>query len=367
MAVQDPRKGYQDNQSPEETEMECPVCFNVLCEPKIATCCGRSVCAACIDRIESGEKSCPQCSRKTKSVDDKRLKRSLDGIDIHCTHKEQGRECAGGHHSKQPTTIADDLLIGCQFQKICRESVQSHQCQCQLTKHRVSSGCPEHKLNTIECEYQYVGCAFRGSQLELDGHMSKAVCTHLSLLSKFVQNRLSQKDDEICAIKEELKVFQQDRKMKEKLAQQGGINLVELQQHTERSQQARQPGTEQVQQSKQHTMIPCWMLLLFLFLVAGGVNAYLYQAWHSECNCTQDVPFSDLCVRNIDIDRQVQQLDYRVALVKTILLAEMDELKLTISKTNQAVEGVGNGLNTVKEILLRTEKNTILKMKGSGE
>jgi hypothetical protein len=362
MAVQDPRKGYHNSRSPEETEMECPVCFNVLCEPKLAACCGRSVCAACIDQIESGEKSCLLCSQKTQSVDDKHLKRPLDGIDIHCTHKEQGCECAGVHHNKQPTTITDDLLTGCQFQKIRCEAVQSHQCQCQLAKHHVLSGCPEHD-STIECEYQYVGCAFQGSHLELDGHMSKAMGTHLSLLSKFVQSRLSQNDDEVCAIKEELKALQRDRKMKEKLAQQG---KVELQQLTERSQQVRQPGTEQIRQSKQHT-IPCWMLILFLFLVAGGVNAYLYQVWHSECNCSQDVPFNDLCVRKIDIDRQVQQLDYRVALVKTTLLAEMNELKLTISKTNQIVEGVGYDLNLIKEILLRTEQKKSLEMKESEE
>ena len=187
--------------------------------------------------------------------------------------------------------------------------------------------------------------------------------THLSLLSKFVQHYLSQKGDEICAIKEQLKVLQQDRKMKEKLAQQGKVKDVEQQQHTEQSQQVQQTDSEQNQQSKKHI----WMLILFFFLVAGGVHAYWYQAWHSEFSCSQDLhkeQLSDLCVRKIDIDRQVQQLDYRVALVKTILRAEMDELKLTVSKTNQVVEGIGNDLNTVKEILLRIQS---LEMKGSGE
>ena len=208
-----------------------------------------------------------------------------------------------------------------------------------------------------------MGCNFRGSRLELDVHMSKAMGTHLSLLSKFVQHHLSQKGDEICAIKEELKVLQQDRKMKEKLAEQGKVKGVEQQQHTEQSQPVQQPGSEQNQQSKKHM----WMLILFFFLVAGGVPAYWYQAWHSEFSCSQDLhkeQLSDLCVRKIDIDRQIQQLDYRVALVKTILQAEMDELKLTISKTNQVVEGIGNDLNTVKEILLRMQS---LEMKGSGE
>ena len=366
MAVQDPRKGYQDNRSPEETEIECPVCLNILCDPKLAACCGRSVCAACIDQIESGKKSCPLCSQKTKLVDDKHLKQPLDGISVRCTCKEQGCECTGGlreavknHCNQQSTT--DGLLTGYQFQKVRCEAVQSHQCQCQpMVHHILSSSCLERE---IECEYRYVGCDFQGSRLELDVHMSKAMGTHLYLLSKFVQHHLSQKGDEIYAIKEELKVLQQDRKMKEELAQQEKVKDVEQQQHTEQPQQVQQPASEQNQQSKKHI----WMLILFFFLVAGGVNAYWYQAWHSDFSCSQDLykeQLSDLCVRKIDIDRQVQQLDYRVALVKTILQAEMDELKLTISKTNQVVEGIGNDLNTVKEILLRMQS---LEMKGSGE
>ena len=265
------------------------------------------------------------------------------------------------HRNQQSTT--DGLLTGYQFQKVHCEAVQSHQCQCQPTVHHniSSSSCPQHEM---ECEYQYVGCDFQGSRLELDMHMSKAMGTHLSLLSKFVQHCLSQKGDEIYAMKEQLKVLQQDRKMKEKLTQQGKVKDVEQQQLTRQSQQVQQLGSKQNQQSKKHI----WMLILFFFLVAGGVvHAYWYQAWHSEFSCSQDLhkeQLSDLCVRKIDIDRQVQQLDYRVALVKTILQAEMDELKLTISKTNQVVEGIGNDLNTVKEILLRMQN---LEMKGSGK
>ena len=371
MAVRAPRKGYRDSfvhQSPKETEAECPVCFNVLCEPKLAACCGRSVCAACIDQIESGEKSCPMCSQQMKLVDNKRLKREST---VYCPHKKKGCEWTGelgevnNHHNKQPTT--DNLLTRCQFEKIHCEACQSHQCQYHVMEHHNSSSCPEHE---IECEYHYVGCDFQGSQLELDKHMSKAIGTHLSLLSKFVQSRLSQKDDEIKAIKEELKkcVPQQDSKMKENLTQQGQIKVLKMQQHTEQSQQLQQLATEQIQQSKKH-IIPYWILILCLFLVAGGVNAYLYQAWCSDYSCGQDLheePLSDLYVKKIDLDTQVQQLDYNVAQIKIILQAEVDELKLAISKTIQVAEGVGNDLNVVKEILLRTQQEQSLAKKGYG-
>ena len=111
MAVQDQRKSYQANQSPEETEVECPVCLNILCDPKLAACCGRSICAACNDQIESGKKSCPLCNLTTKLVDDKHLKQPLGGISVHCTYKEQGCKCTGGlreavknHHNQQSTS-----------------------------------------------------------------------------------------------------------------------------------------------------------------------------------------------------------------------------------------------------------------------
>lgn len=377
MAARAPRKGFQDSfvhQSPEETEAVCPVCFNVLCEPKLAACCGHSVCAACIDQIERGEKSCPtcMCSQQMKLVDDKHLERELNGLTVYCPHKEKGYEWTGelgevnNHHNKQPTT--DNLLTGCQFQKIHCEACQSHQCQCQLMEHHVSSSCPERGM---ECEYQYIGCDFQGSQLVLDGHMSEAIGTHLSLLSKFVQSHLSQKDGEIKAIKGELKkcVPQQDSKVKEHLTQQGQVKVLKVQQYTEQSQQLQQLGTERIRQSKKH-IVPCWILILCLFLVAGGVNAYLYQAWCSDCSCGRDLHeelLSDLYVKKIDLDRQVQQLDYSVAQIKTILQAKVDELKLAISKTTQVVEGVGNDLNVVKEILLRNQQEQSLAKKGYGK
>ena len=77
MAAQSSRKDYHDrfvHQSSEETEpIVCPVCFNILCESRLAAGCGHSACSACVDRIESGEKSCPLCSRQIEVVKGKHL------------------------------------------------------------------------------------------------------------------------------------------------------------------------------------------------------------------------------------------------------------------------------------------------------
>ena len=76
------RKSYQANfadHPSKEIEIKCPVCFNVLCEPKLAVCCGHSACAACIDQIESSGKPCPLCSQQIKLVDDRCLEQTNVG------------------------------------------------------------------------------------------------------------------------------------------------------------------------------------------------------------------------------------------------------------------------------------------------
>ena len=363
MAVQAPKNGYQESllhQSPEETEVECPVCLNVVCESKLATCCGRRVCAGCIDEIESGEKCCPLCSQQKKLVDDKRLEQTLNGLMVYSSCKEKGSKSTGelgevsGRHVKQPTT--DNLLTGCQCRNVCCEACQSRQCQCQQKEHHLSSSCPERE---IECEYRYVGCDFQGSQLELDGHMSEAVATHLALLSKFVQSRLSQKDHEIKAVNEELKklVPQKYSNMKEALMQQGQGKVVEIQQQ---SQEGEHQGSQRTRRSKNYDNILYWILISCLFLVASTVlTACLYRAWHSEYSCGQDL-YEEQVDKKIDLDRQVQLLDCQIETLE----AKMDELMVAISTTARVAEGVGNDLNMVTEILQRIQLEQHLAVKG---
>ena len=334
------RKTYQANfadHPPKEMEVECPVCLNVFCEPKLAACCGHSACAACIDQIESSGKPCPLCSQQTKLIDDRHLEQTLDGLTVHCPHKEKDYEWTGelrevnNHLNKQSTT--DSHLKECQCKK--RES--------QLMEDQFLDKCPECE---IECEYHYVGCDFKGPQLELDGHMSEAIGAHLSLLSKFVQSHLSVKDDEIKTLKEELKkqVIQKDMKLEEEsnkgLKQQEQVNALQMQQHTVPTQQVQQQHTEQMRRYKKF-IIPHWKLILLLFLVAGSVNAYLYMMLYSECDCRHSLHEEQLKLyaKLTTIDRQVQQLDYGITLIKTMFKAEMDELQTMISKTTPNVEG----------------------------
>ena len=326
------RKANFADHPPKEIEVECPVCFNVVCEPKLAVCCGHSACAACIGQIENSGKPCPLCSQQIKLVDDRCLEQTLDGLTVHCPHKEKGCEWTGelrevNKHLNRKSVI-DSLLKGCQFQKGEYQLMEDHSSQ-------------KYPECEIECEYHYVGCDFKGLQPQLDDHMSEAIGAHLSLLSKFVQSHLSVKDDEIKALNEELKkqFDQKDVKVEELnkgLKQQGQVNAVQMQQHTVQTQQVRQWCTEQMRRYKK-LIIPHWKLILFLFLVAGSVNAYLYLIVYSECDCHRSLHEEQLNFY-VKMDGQVQQLDYGITQIKTMLKAEMDKLKMVVNKTRLDVE-----------------------------
>ena len=46
---------------PKAVQCECPICLLVLREPYQATCCGKSFCKKCIERVKVGSSRCPVC------------------------------------------------------------------------------------------------------------------------------------------------------------------------------------------------------------------------------------------------------------------------------------------------------------------
>ena len=49
---------------PQETDAYCPICLLVLREPHQVTCCGKSYCRSCIERIELLKNQCPTCNEQ---------------------------------------------------------------------------------------------------------------------------------------------------------------------------------------------------------------------------------------------------------------------------------------------------------------
>jgi hypothetical protein len=191
-------------------------------------------------------------------MDDKRLERMLNDLNVYCPHREKGCEWnrelreLSRHLNQDPK--AEELLVGCLFQEIWCGLCQAHTCERRLMKDHVSAQCPNRD---IECEYQYAGCDVKKPQQQLECHSKEAVSLHLSLVTNFVRGNLSQRDNEIQGLKEELsqhiELKQQHTELKQK--------------HTELKQQ----HTDLQGRTNRH-----WILVLLLLILFSGY-AYLYQ------------------------------------------------------------------------------------------
>ena len=105
---------------PRPFQYECPICLLVLREPYQATCCGKSFCKECIDRVKDRNGLCPTCKTENFfSYPNKGLELSLYGFEVYCSHKSKGCEWRGElrelekHLNSEPA--ADKSLEGCPF------------------------------------------------------------------------------------------------------------------------------------------------------------------------------------------------------------------------------------------------------------
>ena len=269
MAGQGPSRGYEVtfvSEPPKEVETNCPICFHVFFEPKLAINCGHSFCATCIANHEEEEKPCPFCNQQGKFVEDKRLKRIINDYEVYCPHREKGCEWTGElrqleSHLNYRDPILDDVLKGCQFQEVQCGFCRSYRCERCFMPDHISTQCPNHE---VECEYHYAGCEVKKLRHELEAHMRDSVTAHLSLVASFMQRSLSRKDSELEQLREELRQQRETSavRLQETEQQHHELSLTMQQQHYELR--------KVKHQQKLH-----WILVLFLFLVATSLHAYL--------------------------------------------------------------------------------------------
>ena len=222
-------------------QTECPVCLLTIREPHQVTCCGYSFCHSCIQRIKDKNKPCPTCKKEGFSdFPDKRLKRALYALKVHCSHQKDGCEWMGelgqlyAHLNEDPEP--EKQLNGCQFVEIdclyeCGDRLQrcymhKHQTelctkrpfscehchnyesnyddvihnhwpvcgsfplccpnQCgsillrQSIKNHIDNECP---LTTINCEFHHVGCTLKLPRKDIPEHLRESLLAHMSLLA----------------------------------------------------------------------------------------------------------------------------------------------------------------------------------------
>ena len=138
---------------PKVLQTKCPVCLLVLREPYQATCCGKSFCKECIERVKRNNQACPTCNdRDFNLFHNKGLQQSLYDFQVYCSHKSKGCEWTGElreldkHLNSEPP--ADKSLEGCPF-------------------------------TAINCPLSHTGCKVRLPRMDVKVHMNDELLSHV--------------------------------------------------------------------------------------------------------------------------------------------------------------------------------------------
>ena len=248
---------------PKILQNECPICLQILREPRLIDCCGHSYCEACIERVGKDGKPCPLCNEPGfTTMANKALKRTLREFRVYCPHRLSGCEWEGelgklDEHLNSDTK-PQRQLEGCPFSVIeclhCKEGIRrdkiaghqlercpqrpytceycaeykstfedvahSHwpECKCfllpcpneckppgsgiqrQCLDQHVKEECP---LTVVQCELHHAGCEVTLPRKDMADHMKEDSIAHISLLAAEncrLSKRLLEKEEQICLL-----------------------------------------------------------------------------------------------------------------------------------------------------------------------
>lgn len=225
---------------PEHLQTECSICLHILRDAHLVDCCGNSFCQTCIDKVKRSRKTCPLCNIKFSTVvADKRLQRTLNGLDVYCSHKENGCEWVGslGNFNEHLNTVPNthDRLKGCGYVDInciyCSKNFQRHDLQnhevnecfqrpytciychthkstydkvtnrhwkvCEHYPVNCPNNCGNHierwyiedhihfkcTLQSVGCEFEFCGCPVKTLRKDMSKHLIDSSIEHTALLA----------------------------------------------------------------------------------------------------------------------------------------------------------------------------------------
>jgi len=245
---------------PEELQLECSVCLQILRDPHLIDCCGHNFCQSCINCVQMEGKPCPLCNEPSfRVMHNKGLQRTLNGFTVYCTHRQDGCSWVGElraldqHLNIKPTL--EKQLVGCEFVQVActhcceyfkRGSVGEHQLDscpqrpfsCDYCGNYSSSfedvvhkhwqvcpsrpvPCPNEcgvyperhclenhvkndcTLTLVNCDFSYAGCPIQLVRKDMETHLNDGSLHHVSLLARYGQQlaeKLIEKDEYVASL-----------------------------------------------------------------------------------------------------------------------------------------------------------------------
>ena len=145
---------------PDEVQIECPICLQVMLkDPHLVSCCGHHFCGPCIER--SFSRPCPLCkSANYKSVVNKGLLRTINGLRVYCINQTEGCEWLGDLKDLDRHLNTSNRTNGCQYVEVtclfnCSAKIKRH-----LLEFHEKTSCP---YRPFSCKY----CGKKGTCSEI--------------------------------------------------------------------------------------------------------------------------------------------------------------------------------------------------------
>ena len=141
---------------PLEDDFKCPICYEILQEPHLTTCCGNHhLCKGCMKNVKRANGRCPLCQQKPfDGFIDKRFERQLNDLRVYCIYKSKGCEWIGNFGK-----IEQHLNTG----------KENGECQFVVVECPVSVECKEYFLRknlknhlSNVCKYRPAKCKYCG-------------------------------------------------------------------------------------------------------------------------------------------------------------------------------------------------------------
>lgn len=174
---------------PKELQTECSVCLQLLRAPEMVSCCGNKFCQPCISHVLSKSNRCPlRGQTNITTMADRQLARTLNSLEIHCAHYEEGCPWTGemrmleGHLNQQRGKPGPDWLKGCSYVTVkckhCHRKYQRREVEYHMTV------CPEAR---IPCQYREFGCKVILTRKKMTDHLASNVKQHSFLFESYAK------------------------------------------------------------------------------------------------------------------------------------------------------------------------------------